>query len=58
MDYRRVVIDLLIVLNIIMLSMVVLKCILTVLTIDVLLLLYLIFSWYVICIVKDNETDM
>ena len=58
MDYGRVIVDLLVVLNVIMLSMIVLKCILTILTIDALLLLYLIISWYVICIEKDDETDM
>ena len=46
------------ILNIVLLSMVVIKCILAVLTIDVMLLLYLIIAWFVICIKEENGIDM
>ena len=40
MDQERVIVDFLIVLNMVLLTLVVIKCILTVLTIDVMLLMY------------------
>ena len=39
------IVDFLIVLNMVLLSMIVIKCILAVLTIDVMLLIYLIIAW-------------
>ena len=51
-------IDFLIVLNMVLLSIVVIKCILAILTIDVMLLLYLIIAWFVICIKEENGVDM
>ena len=53
MDQGRVIVDFLIVLNMVLLTMVVIKCILAILTIDVVLLLYLITAWYVICIKEE-----
>ena len=50
--------DFLIVLNMALLTMIVIKCILAILTIDVMLLLYLITAWYVICIKEENGVDM
>ena len=47
-----------IVLNMVLLTMVVLKCILAILTIDVMLLLYLINAWYIICIKEEIGVDM
>ena len=58
MDQGRVIVDLLIVLNMVLLTMVVIKCILAILTIDVMLLLYLITAWYVICIKEEIGVDM
>ena len=58
MDQGRVIIDFLIVLNMVLLTMVVIKCILAILTIDVMLLLYLITAWFVICIKEENGIDM
>ena len=45
--------ELLVALDVALLAMIILKCILAVLTIDALLLIYLIASWYIIC-VKDE----
>ena len=58
MDQGRVIVDFLIVLNMVLLTMVVIKCILAILTIDVMLLLYLITAWYVICIKEEIGVDM
>ena len=52
------IVDFLIVLNMVLLTMIVIKCILAILTIDVMLLLYLITAWYVICIKEENGVDM
>ena len=46
--------DFLIVLNMVLLTMVVIKCILAILTIDVMLLIYLLASWYVVCIKEED----
>ena len=58
MDQGRVIVDFLIVLNMVLLTMVVIKCILAILTIDVMLLLYLITAWYVICIKEEIGVDI
>ena len=58
MDQGRVIVDFLIKLNMVLLTMVVIKCILAILTIDVMLLLYLIIAWFVICIKEKNGVDM
>ena len=58
MDQGRIIVDFLIVLNMALLSMTVIKCILAVLTIDALLLIYLIVAWFVICIEKEGGVDM
>ena len=58
MDQGRVLVDFLIVLNMVLLTMVVIKCILAILTIDVMLLLYLITAWFIICIKEENGVDM
>ena len=58
MDQGRVIVDFLIVLNMVLLTMVVIKCILAILTIDVMLQLYLIIAWFVICIKEENGVDM
>ena len=58
MDQGRVIVDFLIVLNMVLLTLVVIKCILAVLTIDVMLLIYLLASWYVVCIEEVNDLDM
>ena len=50
--------DFLIVLNMVLLTLIVIKCILAVLTIDVMLLIYLLASWYVVCIKEGNDLDM
>ena len=42
----------------VLLSMIVIKCILAVLTVDTLLLIYLIIAWFVICIEKEDGVDM
>ena len=42
----------------VLLSMIVIKCILTILTVDVLLLIYLIIAWFVICIKEENGVDI
>ena len=39
-------------------TIIVIKCILAVLTIDVMLLIYLLASWYVVCIKEGNDLDM
>ena len=52
------IVDFLIVLNMVLLTMVVIKCILTILTIDVMLLIYLITAWFVVCIKEENGVDM
>ena len=58
MDQGRVIVDLLIVLNMVLLTIIVIKCILAVLTIDVMLLIYLLASWYVVCIKEGNDLDV
>ena len=58
MDPGRITVDFLIVLNMVLLSMVVIKCILAVLTVDTMLLIYLIIAWFVICIEKEGGVDM
>ena len=58
MDQGRVIADFLIVLNMVLLTLIVIKCILTVLAIDVMLLIYLLASWYVVCIKGENDLDM
>ena len=58
MNQGRVIVDFLIVLNMVLLTMVVIKCILAILTIDVMLLLYLITAWYVICIKEEIGVDI
>ena len=58
MDQGRVIVDFLIVLNMVLLSMIVIKCILAVLTIDVMLLIYLITAWFVICLEKEDGVDV
>ena len=58
MDQGRVIVDFLIVLNIVLLTIIVIKCILAVLTIDVMLLKYLLASWYIVCIKEGNDLDM
>ena len=58
MDPGRVIVDFLVVLNMVLLSIIVIKCILAILTIDVMLLIYLIFAWFVICIEKEDGVDM
>ena len=45
MDQGRVIVDFLIVLNMVLLTVVVIKCILAILTIDVMLMIYLLASW-------------
>ena len=54
----RVIVDFLIVLNMVLLSMIIIKCILAILTIDVMLLIYLIIAWFVICIEKEDGVDI
>ena len=58
MDQGRVIVDFLIVLNMVLLTIIVIKCILAVLTIAVMLLIYLLASWYVVCIKEGNNLDM
>ena len=58
MDQGRVIVDFLIVLNMVLLTIIVIKCILAVLTIDGMLLIYLLASWYVMCIKEGNDLDM
>ena len=52
------IVDFLIVLNMVLLTIVVIKCILTILTIDVMLIIYLLASWYVVCIKEEDDLDM
>ena len=42
----------------VLLTIIVIKCILAVLTIDVMLLIYLLASWYDVCIKEGNDLDM
>ena len=42
----------------VLLTLIVIKCILTMLAIDVMLLIYLLASWYVVCIKEEDELDM
>ena len=58
MDQGRKIVDFLIVPNMVLLTMIIIKCILAVLTIDVMLLVYLLVSWYVVCIKEGNDVDM
>ena len=58
MDQGRVIVDFLIVLNMVLLTIIVIKCILAVLTIDVMLLIYLLASWYVVCIKEGNDLNI
>ena len=58
MDQGRVIVDFLIILNMVLLTIIVIKCILAVLTIDVMLLIYLLASWYVVCIKEGNDLDV
>ena len=58
MDQGRVIVDFLIVLNMVLLTIIVIKCILAVLTIDVMLLMFLLASWYVVCMKEENDLDM
>ena len=51
-------VDFPLILNMVLLTMVVIKCILAILTIDVMLLMYLIIAWFVICIKEENGVDM
>ena len=48
------IVDFLIVLNMVLLTLIIIKCMLAVLTIDVMLLIYLLASWYVVCI-KEGD---
>ena len=58
MDQGRVIVDILIILNMVLLTMVVIKCILAILTIDVMLLIYLLASWHIVCIKEEDDLDM
>ena len=58
MDQGRVIVDFLIVLNMVLLTLIVIKCILAVLTIDVMLLIYLLASWYIVYIKEGDDLDM
>ena len=58
MDEGGVIVELLIALDMVLLTLIVIKCILTVLTLDALLLLHLLVSWYVICIKEGDDLDM
>ena len=57
MDQGRVIVDFLIVLNMVLFTLIVIKCILAILTIDVMLLVYLLASWYVVCIKGGDDLD-
>ena len=57
MDQTGFLVELLVALDVALLAMIILKCILAVLTIDALLLIYLIASWYIIC-VRDDLQDI
>ena len=52
------IVDFLIVWNMVLLTIIVIKCILAVLTIDVILLMYLLISWYIVCIKRGNDLNM
>ena len=52
------IVDFLIVLNMALLTLIIIKCILAVLTIDMMLLLYLLASWYIVCIKEGDNLDM
>ena len=58
MDQGRVIVEFSMILNMVLLTLIVIKCILAVLTIDVMLLIYLLASWYVVCIKEGNDLDM
>ena len=58
MDQGRVIVDFLIVWNMVLLTIIVIKCILAILTIDVILLMYLLISWYIVCIKEGNDLNM
>ena len=58
MDQGRVIVEFSMILNMVLLTLIVIKCILAVLTIDVMLLLYLLVSWYVVCIKEGDDLDM
>ena len=58
MDQGRVIVDFLIVLNMVLLTLIVIKCILAVLTIDVMLLIYLLASWYIVCIKEGDDISL
>ena len=58
MDQGRVIVDFFIVWNMVLLTIVVIKCILAVLTIDVMLLVYLLISWYIVCVKEGNDLNM
>ena len=52
------IVDFLIILNMVLLTIVVIKCVLAILTIDVMLLIYLLASWYIVCIKEGDDLDM
>ena len=52
------IVDFLILLNIVLFTLIVIKCILAILSVDVMLLIYLLASWYVVCIKEGNDLDM
>ena len=58
MDQGRVIVDFLIVITMVLFTLIVIKCILAILTIDVMLLIYLLASWYIVCIKEGNDLDM
>ena len=58
MDQGRVIVDFLVVWNMVLLTIIIIKCILAVLTIDVILLIYLLISWYIVCIEEGNDLNM
>ena len=55
MDQGRVIVDFLIVWNMVLLTIIVIKCILAVLTIDVMLFVYLLIAWYIVCIKEGDD---
>ena len=52
------IVDFLIVLKMVLFTLIVIKCILAILTIDVMLLIYLLTSWYIVCIKEGDDLDM
>ena len=58
MDHGGVIVDFLVVWNMVLLTIIIIKCILAVLTIDVILLIYLLISWYIVCIEEGNNLNM